>query len=105
MLSSRITWLMSLPFGTSYGFVSWIPRQPEGVALADRFDRCALPRLQPFQQVVADAHRVRHDRQRRIHRAARHEEAAVDHVEIVELVRLAVRVEGGCARVMAESHG
>ena len=41
--------------------------------------------------MVADAQRVRHRRQRRVHRARRREEARVDDVEVVEVVGLAVR--------------
>ena len=53
-----------------------------------RGQRCA----QPLEQVVADAQRVRHRRQRRVDRADAREDARVDDVEVVELVRLAVDV-------------
>ena len=46
---------------------------------------------EPLEQVVADAQRVGHRGQRRVHGARRREEARVDDVEVVELVRLAVR--------------
>lgn len=36
--------------------------------------------LHPLQQVVPHAERIRHDRQPRIHRAARRKEARVDHI-------------------------
>src|SRR5438874_5042453 len=49
---------------------------------------CSLP--QPFEQVRSDAQRVGDDGQRRVHRADGHEEARVDHIEVVELVGLAV---------------
>ena len=53
-----------------------------------------LPRrAEPLEQVVADAQRVGHRRQRRVHRARGGEEARVDDVEVVEVVRLAVDVE------------
>ena len=44
-------------------------------------------------EVIADAERVRHRGQPRVHRADAREEAGVDDVEVVELVRLAVHVE------------
>src|SRR5262245_6168537 len=46
--------------------------------------------LEARLQVIADAECVGHDRQRRVHGPARREEAPVDDVEVVELVRLAV---------------
>src|SRR5438132_10885022 len=57
---------------------------------------------EPALQVVADAERVGHDGQRRVHRGARRKEATVDHVEIVHLVSLAVGVERRGPRVVAE---
>ena len=59
--------------------------------------------VHPFEQVVAHAQRVGHDRQRRVHRAARREEAAVDDVEVVEIVGLAVGIERRRLRVVAEA--
>ena len=47
----------------------------------------------PCEQVVADAERVGHRREGWIHRADAREDARVDDVEVVELVRLAVHVE------------
>src|SRR5262245_64826978 len=58
--------------------------------------------LEPLEQVIADAERVGHDRERRIDCSARGKEARVDDVEVVELVRLAVRVQRGCLRVVPE---
>src|SRR5947208_17152613 len=49
--------------------------------------------LQPRSQVIADAERVRHDGQRRVHGAGGREEARVHDVQVVEVVRLAVPVE------------
>ena len=46
-----------------------------------------------FDEVVADPHGVRHRREGRVHRARRREEARVDDVEVVEVVRPAVRIE------------
>src|SRR6516225_6655791 len=57
----------------------------------------------PLQQVITYTQGVGHDGQRRIHRAARREEAAVDDIEIVEIVRLAVRIERRAQRIAAEA--
>ena len=54
-------------------------------------------RAEPLEQVVADAQRVGHRRQRRVHGARGREEAGVDDVEVVEVVGLAVDVERGRA--------
>src|SRR5262245_48435581 len=43
---------------------------------------------QPFGQVVAHTQGVGHDCEGRVHRAARRKEAAVDDVEVVDVVRL-----------------
>ena len=48
---------------------------------------------EPLAQVVADAQRVRHDRQRRIHRAGRGKEARVDDIQVVQVVRFAVPIQ------------
>ena len=64
-----------------------------------RGDGCA----EPLEQVVADAQGVRHRGERRVHRARRGEEARVDDVEVVEVVRLAVGVERRARRVVAEA--
>ena len=53
--------------------------------------------------MITDTHGVGHDGQRRIHRAARREEAAVDDIEIVEVVRLAVHIECRVPRIAAEA--
>ena len=62
-------------------------------------------RAQPLEQVVADAQRVGHRGQRRVHRADAREEAGVDDVEVVELVRLAVDVEHRGRGIGAEAAG
>ena len=49
------------------------------------------PSGETLGEVLADAQGVGDDRQRRVHRADRREEARVDDVEVVELVGLAVR--------------
>src|SRR5690242_8969850 len=43
-------------------------------------------RAEALDQVIADAQRIRGDGQRRIHGSARTEEAAIDDVEVVEVV-------------------
>src|SRR5881296_2941015 len=58
--------------------------------------------LEALEQVIPDAERVGHDRERRVYRSARGEEARVHHVEVVHFVRLAVRVQRGGLRVVAE---
>src|SRR3954462_14954486 len=55
--------------------------------------------------MVSHPQRVRHDRERRIHRAARWEEATIHHVEIVHLMSSAVRVQGRRGWIRAEAHG
>src|SRR5262245_13560442 len=49
--------------------------------------------VHPLQQVVTNAQRIGHDRQRRVHGPARGEKAAVHDVEVVHVVRSAHRVE------------
>src|SRR5437762_5786334 len=58
--------------------------------------------LEALDQVIPDAKRVGHDRERRVYRSARGEEARVHHVEVVHFVRLAVRVQRGGLRVVPE---
>src|SRR6185369_12471899 len=56
-----------------------------------------------FEQMVADPQRVGHDRQRRVHRRARRKEAAVDDVQVVDMMRAAVGVEHRRRGVRAET--
>jgi hypothetical protein len=44
--------------------------------------------------MLADADRVRHDRERRVHGGARREETAVNHVQVIDVVGLTERVQG-----------
>src|SRR2546428_7539349 len=60
---------------------------------------------EPLGQLVYDAQRVGHDRERGIHSSRRGEEARVDDVEIVQIVSLAIAVERGGARIVAEADG
>src|SRR2546426_7357823 len=48
----------------------------------------------PLQQMVPDPHGVGDDGQRWIHRGARHEKARVHDVEVVQIMRLAIHIEG-----------
>ena len=64
---------------------------------------CDQLSTEPLQQVIAYAQGVGHDSQRRIHRAARREEATVDDIEIVEIVRLAVHIERRAPWIAAEA--
>jgi len=52
--------------------------------------------------VIGDPQRVGDDRQGRVDRANRGEKARVRHIQIVELVRLAIRVEHRCCWVGAK---
>ena len=70
---------------------------------ADAAMRAAHRQCSLSEQVIADAQRVGHDRQRRVHGAARREEAAIDDVEVVHVVRLASRVERRRLRVAPEA--
>ena len=60
---------------------------------------------EPLPDVIADPERVRHDGEGRVHGTARGEEARVDDVEVVDLVGLAVDVEGRGLGIPAEAHG
>jgi len=75
----------------------------EGAPLEESWCQRVVDRRLP--QYIADAKRVRHDRERGIHRAARGEEAPVHHVQIVHLVRPAGPVERRTAGVVAEADG
>src|SRR5918996_1148941 len=70
--------------------------------LLDRLPRRA--RAEAVEQVVTDAEGVSHRRQGRVHRTRRGEEARVDDVEVVEVVRLAVDVQRRGLRIGAEPH-
>src|ERR1022692_3681901 len=55
--------------------------------------------------MVAHAQRVRHDGQAGVHGCYRHEEACVDHVKIVQIVRLTVHIQRRCLRIETEPNG
>jgi aryl-alcohol dehydrogenase-like predicted oxidoreductase len=48
---------------------------------------------QTLQEMLSNPQGIRHDGERRIHGATRGEEGAVDDVQVIEIVRLAVHVE------------
>src|SRR5689334_3354193 len=58
-----------------------------------------------LDQVIADTQGVRGDGQRRIHGSARTEEAAIDDVEIVDVVGAAMHVQRRRAWIAAEADG
>src|SRR6185437_15234883 len=49
--------------------------------------------VEPLEEVIADAQRVGHGGEPRVHGARGGEEAGVDHVEVVDVVRFAIEVE------------
>src|SRR5262249_2485777 len=55
-----------------------------------------------FEQMLSDAERIGHNGQGWVHCTAGREEAAVHHVQIIKLVRLAVDVEDRGLGVAAE---
>src|SRR4030095_10655135 len=79
----------------------WLTKNLASLALG----RVLAPSLDPFDEVVADAERVGHRGERRIHGADAGEEAGVDDVQVVELMRLAVGVEHRGLRVGPEAAG
>ena len=54
--------------------------------------------------MVSNAERIGHNRQRWIHGAARGKEAPIDHVEIVQVVRFAVRIQRRRLRIISKSN-
>ena len=60
--------------------------------------------LQPLQQMIAHAQRIRHNRQRRIHRRARTEKTAIHDIQIIYVMRFAIGVEGRSFGIIAETN-
>jgi len=50
------------------------------------------PRMRPFEQMIAHAQCVCHDGERRIHCTTRAEEACVDDIQVVELMRFTITI-------------
>src|SRR5215472_11835200 len=59
--------------------------------------------MNSLTQVICDPKRIRHDRQRRVHRPTRWEETSVHDVKIVEIVRFAVHIERRGLQVTAKA--
>src|SRR5688500_4780540 len=59
---------------------------------------------EPPRKVLTDPEGVGHDGQGRIDGGAGGKERRVDDVQVVDLVRAAVRVQRGRCRIVAESH-
>src|SRR5215470_2776370 len=55
--------------------------------------------------MIADAQRIGDNGERRVHGADRDEEAAVDDIEVIEVVSLAIKIERRCLGVPAEADG
>src|SRR3989440_10803494 len=64
---------------------------------------CRPSGSEPLEQVVPDAEGVRHRGEGRVHGADARKDARVDDVEVVELVRAAVRVQDGRGWVAAHA--
>src|SRR6476660_5771714 len=101
---------------TRAGKVSSLARSPVAPKMTSASTRSAvMPRFscpscavikgrsaESFEHVIPDAQCVGDGGERRVHRADAREEAGVDDVEVVHLVRAAVHVERGARRVGAE---
>src|SRR5215469_4549660 len=59
---------------------------------------------QALHQVVADPQSIRHDGERRVHGCARWKETSIDHIEVVKIVRFAVRVEHRTLRIVSKAN-
>src|SRR5207248_9863847 len=77
----------------------------EAMRMAQRSLCMASSGSESLAQMVGDAQRIRDDREPRVHGSGRGEEARLDDVEVVHLVRLAVHVECGGAGIPAEADG
>ena len=66
--------------------------------------RAVFPDLKALEQVITNAQRIRHNRQRWIHGSTRREKAAVDHVKVVEIMRSAVHIKRRGLRVVPKSN-
>src|SRR5438093_10736402 len=58
---------------------------------------------QTLSQMISDAQGVGHDGQRRVHRPGGWEEAGIDHVQVVQVVRLAVCVQHRRLGIVSEA--
>src|SRR5271157_3457960 len=62
-------------------------------------------RAQALQNVIAHTQRIGHDRQRRIYRRARREEAAINNVKILELMGFAIHIQCRSLGIVPEADG
>src|SRR5271166_4998759 len=62
-------------------------------------------RAQAIQNVIAHAQRISHDCERRIYGRARREEAAIDHIQVVEVVRLTIHIQRRGLGIVPEADG
>src|SRR3954462_8119746 len=111
LFATPITGTSSMPRPTSptrAGKVSSFARSPVAPKMTRASTRSLMPSTprprprrsaQAFAQVVADPQGVGDRRERRVHRTDAGEEAGVDDVEVVHLVRPAVDVQGRGGRV------
>src|SRR6516164_7846439 len=91
---------------------SWPPKPPPTMTTCRRLGAAPsadigglalrLAGAESLEEVIADPERVGHRGQRRVDRPDAREEARVDHVQVVELVGPAVRVQDGTVAVGAE---
>src|SRR5689334_10219707 len=70
----------------------------------DQLSRFICARAEALEDAITDAKRVGHDRERRVDGPARWEEAAVDDIQICDVVRLARRIQRRRARIVAEAN-
>src|SRR4051812_8162656 len=73
--------------------------------LGSRWEELERMSVQPLGDVVADAKRVGDRGEGGVHGSDAREEARVDDVEVVDVVRLAVHVEHGAVRIGPEADG
>ncbi len=59
--------------------------------------------LQSCEEMVAHPNGVRHRSQSRVHRANAREETGVDHIQVIQLMRLAIDVEHRSFGVITEA--
>src|SRR5271165_5813430 len=77
--------------GRRTGFMCRFTRELRRFVPASDSVRTLVRDSQAFHQVVSDSKCIGHDGECRIHGGARREETPVDYVEVVNVVRLAVR--------------
>src|SRR6266436_8657180 len=81
------------------GFPAW----PDPMTIASNFIALRFL-LQPLEYVITHAKRIGHDGKRRIHGAARREETAVNHIQVINVMRLTICVKCGRLRVAPEAN-